>query len=325
MRVAIIGAGMAGLACAEALVHAGHAVVLFDKGRRPGGRMSTRVMATPGGPAGFDYGAQYMSARDPAFCARVARWEAGGVAARWPAAGDDALVGTPGMSAPVADMASRRDISWSAHVTGLAEEADGWRVSGETFDERGFAAIVVAIPAEQVGALVAAHDASIAAVAADTPSRPCWTAVACFAERLPIAVDVMKAVGAVGWAARDSAKPGRDGLETWVIQAGPDWSADHLEDRRESIAPALLEAFAARVGLVLPAPLATYAHRWRYARSGKGQAPFHWNAARRLGVCGDWCIGPRVEAAWLSGTKLAAAMNGRSLLANLQPSSHTPA
>lgn len=70
MRVAVVGAGMAGLACGEALVAAGHSVVLFDKGRGAGGRMSSRRMATPLGEVGFDHGAQHMTARDPAFRAR---------------------------------------------------------------------------------------------------------------------------------------------------------------------------------------------------------------------------------------------------------------
>ncbi len=309
MTIAIIGAGMAGLACAEALADTGRAVALFDKGRRPGGRMSTREVETSAGVAGFDYGAQYMSARDSAFRARVERWAAAGLAARWPAAGDEAWVGTPGMSAPIADMAVRLDVHWSAHVVDLTAEPTGWRLRGEGFEEGGFDAVVVAIPAEQVGALVAAHDPAIAAVAAGTPSQPCWTVAACFAAPLPIEDDIMKGEGTVGWAARDSAKPARGGgVETWVIQAGPDWSAAHLHDARESVVPALLEAFAARAGIVLPEPLTTYAHSWRYARSGKGGTTFRWNAALRLGVCGDWCIAPRVEAAWLSGTKLAGAM-----------------
>ena len=51
MRTAVIGAGMAGMACAEVLVQAGWAVDLFDKGRGPGGRMSTRRITTAAGEA----------------------------------------------------------------------------------------------------------------------------------------------------------------------------------------------------------------------------------------------------------------------------------
>ena len=81
MRIGIVGAGMAGLACAEALTSAGHAVVVLDKGRGPGGRMSTRRLETPLGEVRFDHGAQYFTGRDPGFRARVAAWIAAGIAA----------------------------------------------------------------------------------------------------------------------------------------------------------------------------------------------------------------------------------------------------
>jgi predicted NAD/FAD-dependent oxidoreductase len=97
---------MAGLACAEALREAGLQVTLFDKGRAAGGRMSTRRVPTLAGAAGFDQGAQYFTARDPAFRAGVEGWSEGGQAAPWPAAGDDARVGTPGVNAPVRLMAA---------------------------------------------------------------------------------------------------------------------------------------------------------------------------------------------------------------------------
>lgn len=67
MRIGIVGAGMAGLACAEGLAGLGHEVVLFDKGRGPGGRMSTRRLPTSAGEAHFDYGAQYFTVRDKNF------------------------------------------------------------------------------------------------------------------------------------------------------------------------------------------------------------------------------------------------------------------
>jgi predicted NAD/FAD-dependent oxidoreductase len=35
-----------------------------------------------------------------------------------------------------------------------------------------------------------------------------------------------------------------------------------------------------------------------------------FDAPSRLGVCGDWLVGPGVEAAWLSGTALAARIAG---------------
>ena len=98
--IAIIGAGMAGLSCAVALARRGHKPVLFDKGRGPGGRMATRRADVNGTEVRFDHGAQYLTARDPRFVEAVEGWQSAGIVAPWPAAGEDAYVGTPAMNAP---------------------------------------------------------------------------------------------------------------------------------------------------------------------------------------------------------------------------------
>ncbi|MFN8072518.1 MAG: FAD-dependent oxidoreductase [Mycobacterium sp.] len=131
MRIGIVGAGIAGLACADGLAGRGHEVVLFDKGRGPGGRMSTRRMETSEGLAHFDHGAQYFTLRDNAFQAQVNAWIAAGIAAPWPAAGSDAYVGVPGMNAPVRDLASRHVVHWATRVTAVQRRDDGWRLNGK--------------------------------------------------------------------------------------------------------------------------------------------------------------------------------------------------
>ena len=67
LPVAIIGAGLAGLSCAQALVQAGYQVHVFDKSRGPSGRMSTRRAEDHAGPWQCDRGAQYFTARDATF------------------------------------------------------------------------------------------------------------------------------------------------------------------------------------------------------------------------------------------------------------------
>mgnify|MGYP001382774367 CR=1 FL=1 len=62
-HIAIVGAGMAGVACARTLVQAGHRVTLFEKSRGAGGRMATRRSEF----GGFDHGAQFFTVRDERF------------------------------------------------------------------------------------------------------------------------------------------------------------------------------------------------------------------------------------------------------------------
>jgi len=49
--------------------------------------------------------------------------------------------------------------------------------------------------------------------------------------------------------------------------------------------------------------------RWRHARTLQPLGQSHlWDAPAGLGVCGDWCLGHRVEDAFVSGLELALAV-----------------
>ena len=311
MQIAIVGAGMAGLSCATRLAALGHDVALFDKGRGPGGRMATRRVEADGTMLRFDHGAQYFTARDPRFVEQVARWEREGVVARWDAAGEDAWVGTPAMNAPIKAMAGRHDVQFGTRIEQLLRDGDGWQLDGEGAPDRRFDAVVVALPAEQAGPLLQQHASAMGDLADTTSSAPCWTIMAAFEQRLPSEQDTIRHHGAIGWAARNNAKPGRGSAECWVVQASPDWSRTHLEDEATAVETALLDQLANAIGAPLPPRLAISAHRWRFARSGAAGKEVLWDAQQRIGVCGDWLIGPRVEAAYLSGRILAETVGGR--------------
>ena len=63
------------------------------------------------------------------------------------------------------------------------------------------------------------------------------------------------------------------------------------------------------------------AHRWRYARVetpvGEGCL---FNADLRIGACGDWCLGGKIEAAFASGQAMANRIMGN--LGSVAPADH---
>ncbi len=61
--IAIVGAGIAGLAAAQTLIRAGQQVQIFDKSRGSGGRMASKRSEA----GALDLGAQYFTARDRRF------------------------------------------------------------------------------------------------------------------------------------------------------------------------------------------------------------------------------------------------------------------
>ena len=215
------------------------------------------------------------------------------------------------MNAPVRHLTEGLEVSWNARVEVIARCGTCWQLVGEALDEALYDQVLVALPAEQSAILLAPVDLAMAAQAARVSSKPCWTLMVAFPTALAITADVLRDSRIVGWAARNSAKPGRDGPESWVLQATPDWSLAHLEDDSAAVADALLHAFGELAAITLPSPLVATAHRWRYARTGCEQgdgAGMLWNRSLGVGACGDWLLGPRVECAWLSGTRLAEAV-----------------
>lgn len=305
-HIAVVGAGIAGLACSSRLLALGRAVTLFDKARGPGGRMSTRRIQTSLGEAAFDHGAQYFTAREPAFVEQVQQWAKLGLVAPWPAAGCDAWVGVPAMNSPLHALAGAVDARWSVRVDALERRVGGWEVQGEGGPWSGFDAVVMAVPAEQAAPLLRPFDTGMTARAEGAKAAPCWTLMVSFGEALPAPVDIIRGHQIIGWAAKNSSKPLRTGPQSWVVQATPEWSLQHLEDSAADVAQRLFSALAAMQGMDLPEPVALSAHRWRYARYPRRDAEsLLWHAELGLGACGDWLLGPRVECAFLSGHRLA--------------------
>ena len=311
--ILIIGGGMAGLSAASALAINGQRVAVLDKGRGPGGRMAARRVEIAGETVRFDHGAQYFTARDPAFRETVTAWEQAGVAARWLAAGEEAWVGTPGMNACVKAMAEGLDVRWGVRAERLSREGTLWRVDA---GEQSFTAaiLLVAVPAEQAAVLLAEVAPDCAALAASVASAPCWAVMVSFAEPLAYAPDTFRSdTASVSWAARNSAKPGRSGSEAWVIHASPARSRELIDLPKDEVAPILLADFFAAAGIAPAVPPAVLthidAHRWLYAlpQAPKGEGA-RFDPALGLGIAGDWLHSPRVEGAWLSGRELALAV-----------------
>jgi predicted NAD/FAD-dependent oxidoreductase len=342
-RVLIVGAGMAGLTAARALHDAGIVVHVVDKGRSPGGRLSTRrimngeALTAAEAEWSFDHGAQYFTVRDRAFQPVVDEWQAAGIIAPWRGrlasfdsegreAVDDSVarwVGVPGMNRVGRHLAAGLDVACSVTVTGLRVDAatHQWTArlrslaSPETpeSESSGWDAVIVTAPPPQALQLLP-DDVHVRSALSAVRMEPCWAVLAAFGERVPAPFDgAYVSSSPLAWIARNSSKPGRTGGETWVLHASPEWSAAHVEDHADAVGPFLLNAFGDLLRAPMPLPSHVSAHRWRYARAAE---PLHvrtlTDEAHRVAVAGDWCAGNRVEGAWLSGQAAAASI--RALL-----------
>jgi len=283
------------------LAEAGLAPVVLDKGRGIGGRVATRRV----GAMQFDHGAQYVTAQNPSFGVILSELQTAGALADWPDdSGRPRYVGRPGMSALAKALGVGLDIRQGAQVTGITQIGDGWALHlGDSVVRT--RRVVMTVPAPQVAGLLGAEHPLVAALA---PVRlaPCLTLMAAVAAPVPF-TSRQDRDDPLAWIALDNSKLDRpQGTALWVAQAGQDFSETHLEQVAPVIANAMLPLLCDRLGVTADRVTHAAAHRWRYARVTQAlDQPFLTNADGTLHLGGDWCIGPRVEAAWQSGTAIA--------------------
>lgn len=318
VRIAVIGAGIAGLACARELARADAQVTLFERSRGLGGRLGTRRQ----GNFAFDHGAQYITARNRAFVRYLETASRAGVLTRWSprilederlleTPIDDWHVGQPGMSALVRPLSRNVDLQSGVGVHELIQSQRGWELQTDSGRQNQiFNAIAVAVPAPQALTLLGPHGRAFHRLT-EVHMAPCWAAMIAFETPLDGGADVRRwSRGPLTWAACDSSKPQRPaGPQCWVVHASVDWSREHLEADAREVAQLLLHEFATATGAKLPVPVHLQAHRWRHALVQQPLGlPCLVDEESAAGACGDWCTAPRVEAAFDSGRALAHSL-----------------
>jgi predicted NAD/FAD-dependent oxidoreductase len=324
LKLAIIGAGIAGLTCAHIARNAGHKVTVFDKGRGPGGRLSTRRIQSSLGELRFDHGAQGFIPESVEFMSEVETWLAAGFVAPWTpdmkhwrrghfsdTPGLTRFVGIPGMNGLVKGLAADLDVHFGHHISDLVKTRDGWTLrfedAGEDFS---CDAIVSAVPAEQAATLLKEAAPDLAAEAAVIRSRPVWSVMLGYDAPLNLPFEAATLEKhPLSWIARSATRPGRNTTECIVLQACHSWSEANIEEEPEKITGALVKAFAEALHKELTAPLVSAAHRWRYAQVYQPTGtPCSWSHDDQIGTCGDWHLGPGIEHAWKSGLSLGKSL-----------------
>lgn len=338
-HIAIVGAGMAAITCARTLVQAGHRVTVFEKSHRPGGRMSTRDSAF----GTFDHGAQYFTVRDPRFALALQTtpglcrpWSAntvrvldshGRVAAAGLPPRDPHWVPAPGMNALVQAWAkpllAAGHVELNTRVVRIAPDALNkaqWELHTTGADDSqhvysGFDHVLLAIPHPQAQALLATtpKGAALAKKTLAVSVAPCWTLMLAYPQAVQPGLTTLgpqwnaarSTHHRVAWLTRESSKPGRSRVERWTVQASAAWSQEHLQDDPGRVQAKLIKAFAEITG-IRAEPAHAEVHRWMYAKTEQPLGTSHlWDSKAGIGICGDWCLGHRVEDAFISGLELA--------------------
>jgi renalase len=296
MDVVVVGAGIAGLACAAALRESGARVRVVERGRVAGGRLASKRYHG----RYTDIGAAYLVADDPGFTEQVASWESRGLARPWTSTlrvfpGERETTGPMRWAAPgglrslATDLAAGLDVRLSTPITAVPADAD---------------AVVLAMPGPQ--ALRLTPPPGIAAAASAQTWQPVIAAVLTYPSREwgDLRGAFVNDHAGLATVFDDGDRRG-DGAPVLVAHSTAALATRYL-DEPGTAGPILAAAVGELLGIAAEPEVDV--HRWTYARPEPADVPYAVDG--RVFLCGDAFGRPRVQTAWLSGRAVARALLG---------------
>jgi renalase len=324
-EIAVIGAGIAGLTCAQKLQQAGKTVVLIDKSRGLGGRLATRRLAG----THADHGVCYLQPKGDLFRQWIGELVAAGILRVWTEGihrlSADGILQPPTKFAPyyaaalgatsIAKYLGRDlEIIGDKLITSIDPISNGWRLSTKDpeFNLTAEQVIFATPPAQALVIAKKEIDAdciqqlsniqfsrSIAAIAVypitDQTAAIPWQGIQCLEHPT------------LAWIGLDSSKQLNPTQPVLVVQSSAAFAEQYFDvPDLAIIGQKLIDAIVPLISS-LTTPELVQVHRWGYAFA-QNPASSQFLAAQTtapLYFCGDWCGGNRVESAYLSGLAVA--------------------
>ena len=323
-RIAIIGAGIAGVTLARAL-HAHAQVTLFEKSRGVGGRMATRRA----GDFNFDHGAQFFTARGRPFRTFLAPLIAAGIVAEWAgcvvklAPGQpptDLLwfephyVAQPGMNSLCKALATDLTIAIETEIAPLAADTSGpWHPQASNGRDLGlFDWVISTAPPVQTRRLFGDHLPETSPLTGVT-LHGCYALMLGFTTPQPLPWIGAKVENSpLGWISVNSTKPCRATDQTTLVaHSRNDWAEEHIEADPAIVQKQLLAALHEVTNLAGADTAYTALHRWRYALVAAPDHPgVYLDPTQKLAAVSDWSMSSRIEESWLAANDLAEKLKG---------------
>lgn len=321
MRIAVIGAGLSGLAAARTLKTAGHEVVVFERELLPGGRVGTVQIgayifdpgATSFAPRGKALERVMLDELDTTELIRVEKPIYVHESLR-PRAGDfdknalNRYTYKSGNSMLARMLAEGLAIRYERTVSEIKKLSEG----GFLVDNDFFEWVIVALPAPEALALLQASGEQ--RPLSNVFYRPCVSVLLGYGRALPEvryhALLDPEQRHPLTWLSLESTKsPGRapEGHTALVAQMSPQFSTTHFESPERLIVELTADYIERLYGKEWAAPSVSGVVRYRHSQP-ESIASFDVvnRPGIRLIVAGDSLLGSRTEHAYESGLRAAA-------------------
>ena len=312
----IIGSGISGATIAN-LLSKKNSVVLFDKARGPGGRASFKRVK---GKTGFDHGTQYISPKTNEFKKFTKSLIKKKILKIW--SGKHVflnskkkenkkhlkIIGKNGNNDISKYLLKKINCNYQSELKKIYYKNKSWYLLFDNGKFRSYKNLILTCPFPQLKKLSRKFinnsflskslkmDANITTMIAIKKNKRSNSS---FLFEDPV----------LGWAGNENSKKRfKSKYDLWTLQSTFTWANKKInqnKNNKKKNSKIMIDKFF-KLSNIKKTKINYYLnHGWKYSSNSR---PFriksYWDPKKKLGVCADWFVGPRLESGWISAQDL---------------------
>ena len=317
----VIGSGISGATIAN-LLNKKFQVNLYDKGRGPGGRASFKRIK---GQIGFDHGTQYFSPKTIEFKKFANRLIKIKILKKW--SGNHIflnskkkenkkhikIIGKKGNNDICKFLLKKVKCFYQSEVKKIYYKNKLWFLLFTDGKIRTYKGIILTCPFPQLKKLSKKFinntlikkklkmDANITVMIAIKKNKKSPSS---FLFDDPV----------LGWAGNENTKKRfKSKYDLWTLQSTFKWANKNIDKNKKNLkknSKILIDKFFKLTKIKKTKVIYSINHGWKYSSNSKPlKIRSYWDPQKKIGVCADWFIGPRLESGWISAHDLFRKIN----------------
>tara|TARA_B100000886_G_scaffold340198_1_gene308379 strand:+ start:34 stop:996 length:963 start_codon:yes stop_codon:yes gene_type:complete len=310
----IIGSGVAGSTIAR-LLSKKYSVHILDKARGPGGRASNKRFKKD---LNFDHGVQYISPKDKKFVEFSKKLIQAKILKEWTGNHIDFNFEKKKNSLKLIGRKANNDLvkyqlkgikkTFLSKVIKINFKGEFWEILFENKLKIQSKGLIITCPFPQLKAIAKKYlNRKILRLA--VKMEPNITVMIALKNNKTLPLSSIKFNDKIlSWAANENSKKRFiSNTNLWTLQASLAWSKKNIKKYKNNkkIEDELVMRFLKLTGIKKNKLIYQRIHGWKYSYNyRKTKFLSFWDKKYRLGLCGDWFSGPKVENAWLSANNL---------------------
>ena len=310
----IIGSGISGSTIAH-LLSKKYSVEIYDKARGLGGRASNKRFLKK---QSFDHGVQYISPKSKEFKKfvqflykkkEIKIWEGNHLDFTFEKRENDKkFIGSKGNNVISKFYTKKIKKNFQSPVKSIYYNKYFWEIKLSTKKIIRAKSVIFTCPFPQLKKLARKYvDKKFLKL--NIIMEPNITTMIAFKYKKKIPISSIKFNDEIlTWAANENSKKRfSSSYSLWTLQSSVKWAKKtiNIYKKNKKIENTLISKFLNFTGYKKNKIIFKKTHGWKYSYNFDG-SPYksYWDKKKRIGVCADWLIGPRVESAWLSANDL---------------------